>query len=422
MSGSEKKNRYYFLFNDIIVAATQGTKEFRDCWKKLEDPSTSNNSSQIGNGISTGPLRYKFSIPLSGTVLKETSSNLQDLDTKWKNMFQVIQPGTESKIYSFVAPTYDTKLSWMGDIDECIMQQLDIKKMRFGAFNDYDFSDDKGFDNKSGILSLQSAETNMWKDRYIVLRNGFLQIFKDEETTEPKVTLEIYSCSVRLHRPAQKEFAFQILAAKQIYYFCASSGEELFDWINAIRSSIERIMKLKDKQSVKTTTKYNVPPILGQMLTDDENQMCADCSSPEPKWANITQGVFLCDECYNLHKILSASVLKSLIRARWTDGQAAELQKKGNKIVNGEKEPSNCEKITPNSPYETRVNYIKEKYNYSEYVTPSTPEVKPILRNSPKAGRKSGWLMLLNDNDDTKNYFFTLKKTSLFYFKSEVID
>lgn len=100
-------------------------------------------------------------IPLAGARLKEPSAALQKTDQKWQLMFQLQictpsnstssalvgskeSPGAvpnsgsnikkvEEKIYTFLAPSYESKLSWMGDIDECIMVHLENKRFRMNS-------------------------------------------------------------------------------------------------------------------------------------------------------------------------------------------------------------------------------------------------------------------------------------------------
>ena len=179
-SGSEKKSRYYFLFNDIMVVATQPTKDFRLIWKRCQNELLNRDSTTPGPSVpptfassasspaySTsfshlpGDLKYKYMIPLAGARLKEPSAALQKTDQKWQLMFQLQictpsnstssalvgskeSPGAvpnsgsnikkvEEKIYTFLAPSYESKLSWMGDIDECIMVHLENKRFRMNS-------------------------------------------------------------------------------------------------------------------------------------------------------------------------------------------------------------------------------------------------------------------------------------------------
>merc|ERR1712137_666148 len=63
MSGNEKRNRYYFLFNDILVASAQGNKEFRDSWKRSE---TQPDSTNVRSTEQAGALKFKESFSIGG--------------------------------------------------------------------------------------------------------------------------------------------------------------------------------------------------------------------------------------------------------------------------------------------------------------------------------------------------------------------
>jgi len=424
LSGTEKRNRYYFLFNDLIVAASQGNKEFKDSWKRYSEISSSATTTFAVD--QSGALKYKESFSVGGAQLRETSQNIQSLDPRWKNMFQIAEGGTwtnPEKVHTLITPSYESKVSWMGDIDDCIMQNLEIKKMRAITSNQVDYSEVKGLVSMTDTLLMQNTETGAWKERFVRLEMGTIQWFRSPTSLDsPKGSIDLYSCSVRLHRPSEKEFAFQIYASKQIYYFAASNGEKLFEWINAIRGGIEKIMEAKEKSSRVRQAKFtNLPPSIAQMLTEQENQCCGDCSVDQVNWSNVSQGVFLCDECYNLHKILSASTLKNLTRGKWTEDQIKILAKKGNKIVNAELacNVSNVEKITTQSPYETKVNYIKRKYNYEQYAPVAAQAImeshSPAV--SPRKGRMAGWLVL--NEETSKQYYYVLKKSNIYYYKSK---
>merc|ERR1711988_1889832 len=41
--------------------------------------------------------------------------------------------------------------------------------------------------------------------------------------------------------------------------------------------------------------------ILADLLTRPENRECADCLAIAPKYASVTFGVFICDDCYGVH-------------------------------------------------------------------------------------------------------------------------
>ena len=41
-----------------------------------------------------------------------------------------------------------------------------------------------------------------------------------------------------------------------------------------------------------------------------ENQICADCNSPDPQWASINLGIIICIACSGVHRSLGVHVSK----------------------------------------------------------------------------------------------------------------
>lgn len=89
-----------------------------------------------------GEYKFRGMFELHNAGLKEPSPELQAMDEKWKNMFQLVTPlfaesslvqrkqAVNPTVYTFVAPTYETKLSWMNEIDDCISQLQEVRTVR----------------------------------------------------------------------------------------------------------------------------------------------------------------------------------------------------------------------------------------------------------------------------------------------------
>lgn len=38
------------------------------------------------------------------------------------------------------------------------------------------------------------------------------------------------------------------------------------------------------------------------------SEVCADCSGPDPSWASVNRGTFICDECCSVHRSLGRHI------------------------------------------------------------------------------------------------------------------
>lgn len=63
-----------------------------------------------------------------------------------------------------------------------------------------------------------------------------------------------------------------------------------------------------------------------------ENSRCFDCSSEEPVWASINNGVLICLVCASKHRMLGlqASHVRSIKLDHWTEQQMALMNRGGN--------------------------------------------------------------------------------------------
>eukprot|EP01106_Pelomyxa_sp_JSP_P001416 TRINITY_DN1215_c0_g1_i1.p1 TRINITY_DN1215_c0_g1~~TRINITY_DN1215_c0_g1_i1.p1 ORF type:complete len:155 (+),score=16.04 TRINITY_DN1215_c0_g1_i1:130-594(+) len=63
-----------------------------------------------------------------------------------------------------------------------------------------------------------------------------------------------------------------------------------------------------------------------------ENQICADCHTPNPKWASPKLGVFVCLRCAGVHRSIGVHVSRilSISLDSWTPQQFSMMQRVGN--------------------------------------------------------------------------------------------
>ena len=67
-------------------------------------------------------------------------------------------------------------------------------------------------------------------------------------------------------------------------------------------------------------------------LRSEENTRCFDCSSEEPVWASVNNGVLICLVCASKHRMmgLQASHVRSIKLDHWTEQHLALMNRGGN--------------------------------------------------------------------------------------------
>ncbi|CAM6111692.1 unnamed protein product [Calypogeia fissa] len=141
---------------------------------------------------------------------------------------------------------------------------------------------------------------------------------------------------------------------------------------------------------------------LKEFLRSPENRYCADCSSPEPKWASTNLGVFICIKCSGVHRSLGVHISKvlSVTLDDWTDDQIElMIEIGGNTAANATYEaypPADCKKPTPDASVEQRTEWIRRKYEDQEFLKPAlrlkssaTLKAPADSKNSSRSSPKS---------------------------------
>ncbi|CAL5184146.1 unnamed protein product [Lathyrus oleraceus] len=132
---------------------------------------------------------------------------------------------------------------------------------------------------------------------------------------------------------------------------------------------------------------------LKDLLLQKDNRICADCNSPDPKWASANIGVFICLKCCGVHRSLGTHISKvlSVTLDEWSDDEVdAMIEVGGNASANSIYEayfPEGYTKPGPDASHEQRSKFIRSKYDMQEFLKPSLRIVsgKSSLSSSSKS-------------------------------------
>ncbi|KAM7524827.1 hypothetical protein LguiA_014729 [Lonicera macranthoides] len=116
---------------------------------------------------------------------------------------------------------------------------------------------------------------------------------------------------------------------------------------------------------------------LKDLLMQKDNRVCADCRSPDPKWASVNIGVFICLKCCGVHRSLGTHISKvlSVTLDDWSNEQVdAMVEVGGNASANSIYEayfPEGVSKPGPDASHEERAKFIRSKYELQDFLKPS---------------------------------------------------
>ena len=76
--------------------------------------------------------------------------------------------------------------------------------------------------------------------------------------------------------------------------------------------------------------------ILKKLLTKPENKYCADCKRPNPNWASLNIGIFICIKCSGCHRQLGVQIsrVKSIDLDIWPEDTLENFKYINNQIAN----------------------------------------------------------------------------------------
>lgn len=71
---------------------------------------------------------------------------------------------------------------------------------------------------------------------------------------------------------------------------------------------------------------------LPEIQMRSRNELCFDCSKPEPTFASVNNGIYICGDCAEVHKALGlgVSLVRPLPESLWSEAEQEYLRQSGN--------------------------------------------------------------------------------------------
>lgn len=147
---------------------------------------------------------------------------------------------------------------------------------------------------------------------------------------------------------------------------------------------------------------------LKDLLAQPDNQVCADCCSPDPRWASTSIGVFICIKCSGVHRSLGVHISKvlSVTLDEWTGDQVdAMIDVGGNASANAIYEsllPENFEKPGPEASSEERSNFISNSLGHILELKPTGKTIRGSRFSGLSHAFRKSWRRREPENKEMK--------------------
>ncbi|XP_071804297.1 arf-GAP with SH3 domain, ANK repeat and PH domain-containing protein 1-like isoform X1 [Asterias amurensis] len=240
---------------------------------------------------------------------------------------------------------------------------------------------------KTGFLSKRTEGLRkVYQKRRCDIMDGYLCI-AHSTVSKPPVKMNLLTCQVKPSLEEQSKKYFDLVARDRTYHFMAETEEEAAEWISVLNNSKKYALDavFDDNSSPSDVPNKGLQElthcIVRQVRRLPCNDVCCDCSTPDPQWLSTNLGILTCIECSGVHRELGVHIsrVQSLELDRLGTAQLLIAMTIGNEDFNEVYEASlesSCKPL-PNSTMEVRKEFIRAKYERRKYIlkTSSSPSV-----------------------------------------------
>ncbi|XP_038051345.1 arf-GAP with SH3 domain, ANK repeat and PH domain-containing protein 1-like isoform X3 [Patiria miniata] len=248
---------------------------------------------------------------------------------------------------------------------------------------------------KTGFLHKRTEGLRkVYQKRRCEIKDGYLGIAHSTVSKAP-VRMNLLTCQVKPSLEEQSKKYFDLVARDRTYHFMAETEEEAAEWISVLNNSKKYALDavFDDSNSPSDIPNKGLQEltqcIVGQVRRLPCNDICCDCSAPDPQWLSTNLGILTCIECSGVHRQLGVHIsrVQSLELDRLGTAQLLIAMTVGNADFNdvfeARLEPS--KKPGPNSTMDERKQFIFAKYEKRKYVLKTSPSSSVMLQDLRQA-------------------------------------
>ncbi|KAF3329983.1 ADP-ribosylation factor GTPase-activating protein AGD4-like protein [Carex littledalei] len=264
----------------------------------------------------------------------------------------------------------------------------------------------------SNKLNKQSQGSTLQQSRFNFLNQR--TPYQGEEATLGYHTIDLQTSTLKLDAE-QKDlrFCFRIISPAKSYTLQGENKADQMDWIEKITGVIASILHStfprqissrnsdKENNGIESVSleeqQQGYDNVLSDLRSIPGNEICAECSAPEPDWASLNLGILMCIECSGVHRNLGVHISK--VRSLRLDVRVWEpvmcnlFHALGNTYANSiwegsllNQDESNdrskegsapIEKPNPSDTIVTKEKYIQTKYVEKHFIA-KEPESKSV--------------------------------------------
>lgn len=282
-----------------------------------------------------------------------------------------------------------SKLDHMQYEFNCDLKEMEERHTLVQRKNDVN-SDSNSFPRGNCVLmegylfKRASNAFKTWNRRWFSIQDNKIYYQKRSKDSQTEL-VDVRLCTVKKADDLERRFTFSFVSPTKCWYLQADSDELRQKWIAIVQVAIAKALNdpginddLGMDKSVDSLERLHPQYLLEQIRSLPGNDICADCNSPNPKWASINIGITLCIECSGIHRSLGVHISKvrSITLDDWEPESIKLMTELGNRLVNDvyeAKDDVSMVKPDISSTRAEREPWIRAKYVEKRFVSKIRP-------------------------------------------------